>query len=71
MDTSSPGVALLLAGVLMGVVVLTQAVAVSHLSIDSIPACLRHRVEMTIRLLPVLGAVAVAMALAGLVLHLR
>ena len=71
MDTSSPAVALLVAGVLMGVVILSQAIAVSHLPADSIPACLRHRVEMTIRLLPVLGAVAVAMALSGLVLHLR
>ena len=71
MDTSSPGVALLQAGLLLGVVILTQTVAVSHLPVDSIPACLRHRVEMSVRLRPLLGAVAVALALTGLVLQLR
>lgn len=71
MDTSSAAVVLLRAGILMGVVILAQAVAVSRLPADSIPTCLRHRVEVSIRLLPPLGVVAVVMALTGLVLHLR
>ncbi len=72
MDTRSAlAASLLQAGVLMGVVVLAQAVVVSRLPVDTIPACLRHRVEMSIRLRPFLGAVAVALALTGLVLQLR
>ena len=68
---SALAVSLLQVGNLMGLVVLTQAVAVSRLPVDAIPTCLRHRVDMSNRLRPLLGASAVVMALTGLVLQLR
>lgn len=71
MDTSSNlAVALLQAGILMLVVCVGQAYAVSHVPVESIPSTLRHRVEVCTRMRPFLVAAALLLAVTGLVLQL-
>ena len=48
-----------------------QAVALRHLPAEAIPTVLRPRVELCNRLRPWLVGAATALALAGLLLHLR
>ncbi len=62
--------ALLRAGLLMGLVLLGQAVAARHLPAESIPGVLRGRVALSNRLRPWLVVAAVAMAATGLALGL-
>jgi len=69
--TSSLAASLLQAGALLAVVLLGQAVALRHLSAETIPTVLRARVELSNRLRPWLLGAAVALALAGLLLHVR
>ena len=72
MDSSaSIALPLLQTGVLMGVVLLGQVFAVRHLPLESIPGVLRGRVALSNRLRPWLISTALAMAVTGLVLHLR
>lgn len=61
---------LLQLGVLMGVVLIGNAVAVRHLPLESVPGCLQSRIDLSNRLRPWLSAVAVAITATGLVLHL-
>lgn len=71
MDASSDvSAALLQAGLLLMVACLGHAYAVSHVSADSIPASLRHRVDVCTRVRPLLVVTALAMAGAGLALAL-
>jgi hypothetical protein len=69
---STPSIAmpLLQAGILMGIVLWGNVVAVRHLPTEDVPGVLRGRIEMCNRLRPWLIAVACAMAMTGLVLHL-
>ena len=69
--TSSLAGSLLQAGALLGIVLLAQAVALRHLPAEAIPTVLRPRVELCNRLRPWLVGAATALALAGLLLHLR
>lgn len=62
--------ALLRAGLLMGIVVIGQTVVVRHLPVESIPGVLRGRVELFSRLRPWLVVAAAGMAALGLVLEL-
>lgn len=61
---------LLQLGVLMGIVLIGNAVAVRHLPLESVPGCLQGRIELSNRLRPWLSIVAMAITAAGLVLHL-
>jgi len=69
---TAPSVAmpLLQLGLLMGIVLLGNAVAVRHLPIESVPGVLRPRVLMCNRMRPWLSAAAAAMTGAGLFLLL-
>lgn len=71
MDTSPAlATALLQAGILMLLVILGQAYAVSHVPVKTIPTTLRHRVEVCTRLRPLLVVAALSLTVAGLVLQI-
>jgi len=70
-STSAMATSLLQAGALMGIVLLSQVVAVRHLPVETIPTVLRGRVELSNRLRPWLLAAALAMAVTGLVIQVR
>lgn len=63
--TPSVAIPLLQLGLLMGIVLLGNAVAVRHLPIESVPGVLRPRVLMCNRMRPWLTAAAAAMTAAG------
>ncbi len=63
-------VALLRAGVLMGIVLIGQTIAARHLPVESVPGVLRGRIALSNRLRPWLVVAASAMAALGMVLEL-
>ncbi len=69
-STSTFAASLLQAGALMAVVLLAQVLTVRHLPVETVPGVLRGRVELSNRLRPWLLGAAVAMVVAGVVLHL-
>ena len=69
-DTSELARALLQTGVLVGVVLVAQIVAVRHLPVESIPGVLRGRVALCSRIRPYLLASVLAMVGMGLFLTL-
>ena len=69
-DTPELARALLQTGVLVGVVVVAQIVAVRHLPVESIPDVLRGRVALCCRIRPYLLASVLTMVGAGLFLTL-
>ncbi len=71
METApSIAIPLLQLGLLMGVVLVGNAIAVRHLPIESVPGVLRGRVLMCNRMRPWLTAAAATMTAAGLFLLL-
>ena len=68
--SSSAALAMVQLGLLLGVVILGNAVAVRHLPAGACPTILLGRVELANRLRPWLAAVAVALTASGLLLHL-
>jgi len=71
MDSSAPvAVALIQLGLLMGVVLIGNAVASRHLPADCVPGVLQSRIDLGNRLRPWLSAVTLAILAAGLFLHL-
>ena len=69
-STPSIAIPLLQAGILMGIVLWGNVVAVRHLPAEDVPGVLRGRIELCNRLRPWLIAAACAMAMTGLVLQL-
>jgi hypothetical protein len=69
-STSEIAMTLLKAGILMGLVLWGNVVAVRHLPTDNVPNVLRGRIELCNRTRPWLIVVACTMAVTGLVLHL-
>lgn len=61
---------LLLAGVILGCVLVVQAIVVPHLPPQEIPSVLRSRVALSSRLRPWLLAASMTMVASGLVLAL-
>ena len=71
METApSVAIPLLQLGLLMGIVLLGNAIAVRHLPVESVPTILRGRVLLCNRMRPWLTAAAAAMTAAGLFLLL-
>ena len=71
METApSVAIPMLQLGLLMGIVLVGNAVAVRHLPIESVPEILRGRVLMCNRMRPWLSATAAAMIAAGVLLLL-
>ena len=68
--TSSVAIPLLQLGLLMGIVLVGNAIAVRHLPTESVPIILKPRVEMCNRMRPWLSAAAAAMTTAGIFLLL-
>jgi hypothetical protein len=68
--TPTLAVALLQAGLLTGVVLVAQSVAVRHLPVESIPGVLRARVALCSRIRPYLLASVATMVGVGLFLTL-
>ena len=68
--TPSVAVPLLQLGLLMGIVLVGNAIAVRHLPLENVPGILRPRVLMCNRMRPWLGAAAAAMTATGLFLLL-
>ena len=68
--TDSIAVALLQLGSLMAVVLLGNVVAARRLPVDSVPDFLMGRILLCNRMRPWLGAAALAMIVAGLVIQL-
>ena len=68
---STPSVALplLQLGILMGIVLMGNALVVHRLPIETVPTVLRGRVMLCNRMRPWLAAAAAAMTAAGLLLH--
>lgn len=69
-QSSTVAVSLLQAGGLLGVVLLARIVAARHIPLETVPAALRRRVELSNRLVPWLSAATILVAGTGLVLHL-
>ncbi len=71
METAPPvAAALLQLGILMGVVLIGNAVAVRRLPEETVPLVLRERITLCNRMRPWLSAAALAMTATGLVLIL-
>jgi hypothetical protein len=65
------GASLLLSGLVTGVVLVVQMIAVRHLPLDSVPGVLQGRIALSNRLRPWLIAAAGGVVASGLVLQLR
>lgn len=68
--TPSVALPLLQLGILMGVVLVGNALAVRRLPIETVPTVLRGRILLCNRMRPWLAVAAAAMTAAGLFLHL-
>jgi hypothetical protein len=69
-STSEIAMPLLQLGILMGLVLWGNVVAIRHLQPEDVPNVLRRRIELCNRARPWLIVVACAMAVTGLALHL-
>jgi hypothetical protein len=57
-------------GILLGIVLVGNAVAVRRLPTESVPGCLMGRVRLANRMRPWLAVAALAITVTGLLLHL-
>jgi hypothetical protein len=70
-STAPVATSLLQLGILMGIVLVGNAIAVRHLPIETVPGVLRERVRLANRMRPWLSLAALAITAAGLFLQLR